>query len=670
MLGEALYENIPGGARWRYVSGSALVFAFVTQVVTGFFLWMFYSPSSQTAWESVYYIQHEVQGGWLLRGIHHFMAQAMVVLLGIHLLQVVWDGAYRAPREMNFWIGLVLMFLVLGLALTGYLLPWDQKGYWATNVATNLAVLAPGGDAQRTLAVGGQEYGHLTLTRFFALHAGVLPTLIGVFLAAHLYLFRKHGITALKNEGDADEFFWPKQVFMDAVACLIVLAIVVFRVVLPGILNPSLEPGHWGAELGAPADSSQPYSAARPEWYFLFLFQLLKFFEGGLDAIGAIWIPAGVVVMLFLMPLWGSNIWGHRFNVLFILALLAGAGTLTGLAIYNDNYSAGRPRPGDDNKDKDGNELKRPEETAEQKAKREAEEKPAQAKWDASQTYLRAIEDAEEEAKRFKLIAHHKGIPKTGANALVAEDPVLMGRRIFKRACAACHDWVDPATGKGIHASQSSAPNLYGFASREWLTGIFDPEQIASDKYFGKTKHKAGDMINFVKDDLPGNLQSIVAPKKDKDGNEIKRPEENAEQKAKREADEKKAKEELMQAVVAALSAEAKRGDQVELDAEAVKSGLIAKGKAAILNSKLGCIECHAYGDQTEDHGPVLNGYGSQEWLIGMISDPSDLKYYGGENDRMPSFAKGHDPKQHQLSKHDLDLLARWLRGDYKRYEK
>ncbi len=96
---EALYERIPGGARWRYVWGSTLVFAFFVQVITGMFLWMAYSPSSQTAWESVYYIQHEMQGGWLLRGVHHFMAQAMIVLLALHLMQVVIDGAYRARAK-------------------------------------------------------------------------------------------------------------------------------------------------------------------------------------------------------------------------------------------------------------------------------------------------------------------------------------------------------------------------------------------------------------------------------------------------------------------------------------------------------------------------------------------------------------------------------------------
>src|SRR5688572_18407399 len=112
---EALYESIPGGSRWRYVWGSTLVFTFSVQLITGLFLWMCYSPSAQTAWESVYYIQQEMRGGDWLRGIHHFTAQAMVVLLAFHLLQVVYDKAYKAPREVNFWLGLVLMLIVLGL---------------------------------------------------------------------------------------------------------------------------------------------------------------------------------------------------------------------------------------------------------------------------------------------------------------------------------------------------------------------------------------------------------------------------------------------------------------------------------------------------------------------------------------------------------------------------
>jgi ubiquinol-cytochrome c reductase cytochrome b subunit len=224
---DALYERIPSGARFRYITGSMLVFAFVTQAITGIFLWMAYSPSSQTAYESVYYIQHHMTGGWLLRGIHHFMAQAMVVVMALHPLQVVWDGAYRAPREFNHWLGLVLLQIVLGLGLTGYLLPWDQKGYWATNVATNLATLVPmvGKDLQQ-IAVGGNAYGHHTLTRFFAMHAGVLPVALVIVLAAHVALFRRHGITAKITPGRADEYFWPRQVLFDALGCFVLLVIV------------------------------------------------------------------------------------------------------------------------------------------------------------------------------------------------------------------------------------------------------------------------------------------------------------------------------------------------------------------------------------------------------------------------------------------------------------
>src|SRR5207248_1511669 len=146
-----------------------LTFALFVQFVTGIFLWMAYSPGAQTAWESVNFIQNEMTGGWLLRGVHHFTADAMIVLLVLHLMQVVIDGAYKAPREVNFWFGLILLQLVLALSLTGYLLPWDQKGYWATKVATNLVAVVPiiGPDLQR-LIMGGGDYGHHTLTRMIS----------------------------------------------------------------------------------------------------------------------------------------------------------------------------------------------------------------------------------------------------------------------------------------------------------------------------------------------------------------------------------------------------------------------------------------------------------------------------------------------------------------------
>ena len=610
-IDEALYENIPGGARWRYVTGSMLTFAFATQVITGFFLWMFYSPSSQTAWESVYYIQHEVTGGWLVRGIHHFMAQAMVVLLGLHLLQVVWDGAYRAPREMNFWLGLVLMKLVLALALTGYLLPWDQKGYWATSVATNLATLIPlAGESAQKLAVGGEQYGHLTLTRFFALHAGILPTLLTIVLVFHLLLFRKHGITAHPQPGDVDEKFWPKQVLYDAIGCFAVLLLVIGLAFIPGRMA-SPEPGHWGAELGAPADASEAYGAARPEWYFLFLFQLLKYFEGGLDIIGALVIPGAVFFVLAMMPIIAYSDWGHRFNQAFIILVLLGAGILTAQAMYNDNYASlvesGR--------------VAAPAE----------EDEHGQLALSRSREYLDGVSDAKEEAKRFVELAHEKGIPKTGAKELGLNDPVIRGRRLFKTNCAACHSYLDE-NNQGIRAKEPSAPNLYGFASRAWLTKLLDEKEFFSPHYFGKTKHSGGDMATYIKDEFPGKRKA------DGEGNQLKD-------------------------LISMLSSEAKRGDQKDLDVAALKDGTIERGKKAFVT--YGCTDCHVLHDDGSENGPTLTGYGSQDWLVGMISEPDQAGFYGKSNDRMPSYAKGKDPAQHQMSKADIALIAQWLRADY-----
>ena len=194
LLHEALYENVPGGSRWRYVWGSTLSFTFMVQVITGIFLWMAYSPSSQTAWESVNYIEHEMWGGWLLRGIHHFTAQAMTVLLVLHLLQVVIDGAYKAPREINFFFGMVLLLLVLGLSLTGYLLPWDQLSFWAITVGTNIASYAPGfGEQVRTILLGGNEVGQNALLRFYALHIIVIPLILIGLISLHLWRVRKDG---------------------------------------------------------------------------------------------------------------------------------------------------------------------------------------------------------------------------------------------------------------------------------------------------------------------------------------------------------------------------------------------------------------------------------------------------------------------------------------------
>ncbi len=445
---EALFENVPGGSRWRYVWGSTLTFAFCVQIITGIFLWMGYSPSSQTAWESVYYIQNEMTLGWMLRGLHHYTAQAMIILLALHLMQVLIDGAYKAPREVNFWFGMVLLLITLGLSLTGYLLPWDQKGYWATTVVTNLVSVVPVvGPSLQRLVVGGENFGHHTLTRFFALHAGVLPSLMVLLIVAHVALFRRHGLTAKEPRRGPDVAFWPDQVLKDAVACLAVLVAVLFFVLY-----------YHGGELGAPADPSEPYSAARPEWYFLFLFQFLKYFPGTTEIWGALFIPGLVMAVFFAMPFIGRWKLGHRFNLGFSFALLAGAVLLTYLAVNADQKNI---------------------------------------------IYRNAVADAQRSSERVVELANSPtGIPPTGAANLLHDDAFIQGPRLFAQNCASCHRYGGTDGLGVIPKGPQAASDLKGFASREWLTGLLNPAQVSSPHYFGTTAFKDGKMVKFVKDDI------------------------------------------------------------------------------------------------------------------------------------------------------------------------
>jgi ubiquinol-cytochrome c reductase cytochrome b subunit len=467
----ALYEHVPGGARWRYVWGSTLKLSIVVQFVTGFFLWMNYSPGAQSAWESVYYINHVMPGGWILRGIHHYTAQLMVPLLMLHFMQVMIDRAYCAPREVNFWFGLGLLVLTLAISLTGYLLPWDQRGYWSTKVATNLISGVPYvGDSLQRLVVGDANYGHHTLTRFFAMHAGLLPLVLVLFITIHVALFRKHGVTVAKPREGKDAVFWPDQVLVDAVACLAVTATVLGLV-------------WWfrGAELGAPANPSEPYSAARPDWYFMSLFQFLKFFEGERVIWGSLIIPGIIFLVLMLMPFLGRWKFGHRFNLFILFAGIAGFGVLTAMAFAHD----------------------------------------------AKDThYHAAVAQARKDAARVKeLAAARQGIPTEGALSLLRDDPLTQGPRLFASQCASCHTYAGH-DGLGAPLPEPpTAPDLAGFASRGWLRGFMDPAQIETLKYFGgtvfvhpKPGEKKSRMVRFILEDMAeygpeekAQLEKIIA---------------------------------------------------------------------------------------------------------------------------------------------------------------
>ncbi len=367
-----------------------------------------------------------------MRGVHHFGAQAMVLLLAAHLGQTAIFGAYRRPREVNWYLGLGLLLVTLAFALTGYLLPWDQKGYWATRVATGILGGVPlVGRALEELAVGGPAYGHLTLTRFYALHVGVLPAAALLLLAAHLALFRRHGVTPpVAADVTQVEPFYPRQAARDvAVALGVLVAIFAIAIRLHG------------APLDAPADPASDYPA-RPEWYFLPLFELLKHLPGKLEPVGAVGLPLlafGYLVVLPLVDTGDDRRLRDRAGLLAPLAAMAVCALLLGfLAALAD---------ADD---------------------------PAYAR-------ARAVADARA-ARAAELFL--RGVPPEGPLAMMKRDPETRGPELFAERCASCHRIGDIIGGEGKNAG----PDLTGFGTRAWVLGVLDDPDAAP--LFGHTPFK------------------------------------------------------------------------------------------------------------------------------------------------------------------------------------
>ena len=575
-----LFEAIPGGARWRHVWGSTLFFAFFCQVITGLCLLSAYSASSQTSWESVFYLQYEMRGGWLLRGIHSVMAQLFVVLLAVHIMQAVIHRAYLAPREVNWWLLLLLAPLAIGSSVTGWFLPQDQAGFWAARVPLNILGITPlAGPILQKLAIGGADIGHQTITRFLAMHGAVLPVATGLALAAYLYLTRRHGFPAGPGPEGRPQPYWPDQALKDAVACLAVMATAVFIVTRPVLLGGE---AIGGVELGAPADPSEPFSAARPEWFMLFLYQFLKCFPGGTEVWGAIVVPTCIATVLASMPWIGRWRYGQRLNIVFLLALLGGASLMTWLAIRQDR---------------------------------------------ADPLYQLARREARVEGGRARALAGlPAAIPAEGALSLLRNDPLTQGPKLFARHCAGCHRFDGADARGGTPKDPPTASDLKGFASRPWLSGLLNPDRIATSHYFGATRLVEGKMVRFVRTDVARF---------------------NAEQ-----------RRELAR-VTAALSAEATLPGQREMDHR--DAALIAEGRLLLASAGMRCTECHQFHKPDEDAiAPDLTGYGSREWLMRFIGNPAHPGFYGKRNDRMPAFGEDH-----VLDARAIGLLADWLRGDW-----
>ena len=307
---------------WYYFGGMTL-FLFVVQVVTGILLLLYYRPSAETAFESVQFIITEVQFGWLIRSIHSWSANLMIATLFIHLFSVFFLRAYRRPREMTWVSGVVLLFIAICFGFSGYLLPWNKLAFFATKVGTEIAGVVPviGRPVLRFLR-GGDDVTGATLTRFFGFHVAVLPATATVFLAIHVLLVQLHGMSvppSLQNQNVRKMKFIPNFLLRDLIGWILAIgALAALAALFP-----------W--ELGEKADSFAPAPAGiKPEWYFLFMFQTLKYLPAkilGMDG-EVLGIMAFNIVglLLFIVPFVDRDSENRKrrliFNVLGVLALL------------------------------------------------------------------------------------------------------------------------------------------------------------------------------------------------------------------------------------------------------------------------------------------------------------------------------------------------------------
>ena len=275
-----LYKRLPDGTGWSAVLGTMCALTFMLLVVTGMILAFYYVPSPDKAWDSVQYISNEVPLGNIVRGLHHWSAGLMVLLVFCHLMVTYMHGSYAAPRQITWLTGVCLFLVTLGLGFTGYLLPWDMKAYWATVVGANIPNQYPGvGNYITRFILGGNDISGFTLTRFYSVHTLILPACLLMLMAVHIYLIRVHNLSdprerlageCLPPPSGQPYRFYPEHTNRTTLA---------FGCIFVGLLLlASYAPPHMEARAGTFIPDYLP----RPEWYYMWLFQLLTFFSQGI----------------------------------------------------------------------------------------------------------------------------------------------------------------------------------------------------------------------------------------------------------------------------------------------------------------------------------------------------------------------------------------------------
>ena len=295
-----LYKRLPDHTGWSAVLGTLCALTFIIMVCTGIVLAFFYVPSPDKAWDSVRYISTDLPAGKILRGLHHWGAGAMVLLVFIHQIVTYLHGSYVHPRQFTWITGAMLFLVTLGLGFTGYLLPWDMKAYWATIVGANIPNQYPGvGEYITRFILGGDGMSGFTLTRFYSIHTLLLPALLAVLMLMHIYMIRLHNLSdprerlggeALPPSTGKPYRFFPEHMYRTAIAFAILFTVLLLLAV----------------KMPAPLEERAGTFIAdylpRPEWYYMWVFQLLTYFTGIWEAVGSLVIPVGGVLLMLAVP--------------------------------------------------------------------------------------------------------------------------------------------------------------------------------------------------------------------------------------------------------------------------------------------------------------------------------------------------------------------------------
>ena len=295
-------EPVPNHLKhWWFALGGTPAILFVIQIVTGVFLLFHYVPTPEQAYESVDKITNEVAFGWYVRSLHKWASELMIVTVMLHMSRVFFTGAYRKPRELNWMVGGVILFVTLGLAFTGYSLIYDQLSYWAAMVGTEIAASTPVvGPLAADFIRGGPEVSGNTLTRFFALHVVIFPALLIGLVVLHIVFVRLNGVTQFEFEGERRSRHRTFPLFPDHVLTEAMLAILIlYLLTMMSVIFP--------AGLGDRADPLITPEHIKPEWYFFASFRWLKLTNVYIGIVGQIFFVGLIIAWPFIDKVFESK---------------------------------------------------------------------------------------------------------------------------------------------------------------------------------------------------------------------------------------------------------------------------------------------------------------------------------------------------------------------------